>query len=125
MTKSKPIYQLKITLADVKPPIWRRVEVADCHLGKLHEIIQTSMGWDGFHMWAFEIDGEEYGDNPAEAGELDFTSARKAKLSQFVQAGIKKFRYVYDFGDNWEHVVQVEKVLEADPKARYPRCVKG
>ena len=35
------------------------------------------------------------------------------------------FRYVFDFGDNWEHVIQIEKVLEADPKVKYPRCVKG
>ena len=52
-------------------------------------------------------------------------SAHKMKLSQIVQAGVKKFTYVYDFGDNWRHMIQVEKVLEPAPKAKYPRCVKG
>ena len=42
-----------------------------------------------------------------------------------MQAGVKKFRYTYDFGDNWDHAIQVEKVLEADPQVKYPRCVKG
>ena len=51
--------------------------------------------------------------------------ASKLKLSQNAAAGGKKFRYTYDFGDNWDHIIQIEKVLEADPKARYPRCVKG
>ena len=47
------------------------------------------------------------------------------KLGQIVQTGVKKFTYVYDFGDNWHHTVQVEKVLELEPKVKYPRCVKG
>jgi hypothetical protein len=119
------VYQLKITLADIKPPVWRRVEVKDCALTMLHEIIQVCMGWYGEHLWAFEINGEEYGDDPEGEMDMDMASARKVKLSRLVQAGVKKFRYVYDFGDNWEHVIEIEKVLEADPKAKYPRCTKG
>jgi hypothetical protein len=42
-----------------------------------------------------------------------------------VAQGFKKFTYTYDFGDNWRHVIQVEKVLAAEPGARYPRCVGG
>ena len=126
-SKSKPtIYQLKITLADIKPPVWRRIEVEDCTLLKLHKIIQVSMGWDNYHMWLFEIGDEEYGDDGIDSGgDVDFASARKAKLSRFIQAGVKKFRYTYDFGDSWEHVIQIEKVLDADPQVKYPRCVKG
>ena len=120
------VYQLKITLADIKPPIWRRVEVEDCTLLKLNKIIQVCMGWEDCHMWLFEIGDEEYGDDVIDAGgDMDFASARKAKLSRFVQAGVKKFRYTYDMGDNWDHVIQVEKVLEVDPQKKYPRCVEG
>ena len=123
---SGPVYQLKITLANIKPPVWRCVEIEDCTLLKLHKIIQVSVGWCNDHMWLFDIDGEEYGDDVMDSPyESDFLSARKVKLSQFVQAGVKKFRYTYDFGDNWEHVIQVEKVLEPDPQVKYPRCVKG
>jgi Plasmid pRiA4b ORF-3-like protein len=81
-------YQLKITLADIKPPVWRRVEVKDCTLTILHEIVQIVMGWDGYHLWAFEIGGEQYGEDPT--GEMEMTIARKVKLSQIVQAGLKK-----------------------------------
>lgn len=124
--KSKPtdtVYQLKITLANVKPLIWRRIEIKDCTLSKLNDIIQIIMGWDGYHLWGFDIGGEEYGDDLT--GEMEMTSARKMKLSQIVQAGGKKFGYTYDFGDSWDHVIQVEKVLAAEPKVKYPRCVKG
>ena len=123
MSKPTTVYQVKITLADIKPPIWRRIEIKDCNLSKLHPIIQVCLGWNGFHLWAFEINGEQYGDDPT--GEMEMESSLKVKVSDLVQAGVKKFRYVYDFGDNWEHIIQVEKVLEADPKVKYPRCVAG
>lgn len=123
MAKSTMVYQLKITLAGIKPPIWRRVEVGDCSLLELHEIIQICLGWAGDHLWCFEIGGQQYGEDTG--GDLDLAPARKMKLSQFVHRGVKKFSYVYDFGDNWEHLIQVEKVLEADPTVKYPRCVKG
>jgi hypothetical protein len=110
-------------LAAIKPPVWRRVEVEDCTLSKLHEIIQIVMGWGTYHLWAFAIGGEQYGEDSV--GELEMTSARKAKVSQFIQSGVNKFRYTYDFGDHWEHVIQVEKVLETDPHVKYPRCVRG
>lgn len=121
--KQATVYQLKITLADIKPPIWRRVEVEDCNLSTLNDIIQIVMGWDGYHMWAFDIGGEQYGEDPD--GEMDMASASKMKLSKIVQAGLRKCRYTYDFGDNWNHVIQIEKVLNADPQAKYPRCAKG
>jgi hypothetical protein len=53
---------LKITLKDVKPPVWRRVLVPDCPLTKLHEIIQVVMGWDDCHMYDFEVGGLRYTD---------------------------------------------------------------
>lgn len=126
MTNTNTIYQLRIRLTDLQPPVWRRVEVEDCTLLKLHKIIQVCMGWDNFHMWRFEIDGEEFGDDVMdEAFEWEFISARKRKLSQFVEAGIKRFHYTYDFEDKWIHTIDVEKTLKTDTKAKYPRCVDG
>ena len=56
------IFQFKITLKEIKPPIWRRIQVKDCSLDKLHEHIQTAMGWTNSHLHQFEIDGVRYGD---------------------------------------------------------------
>jgi hypothetical protein len=127
MAKAKgpaTVYQLKITLRDVKPPVWRRVEVKDCSLADLHDVIQICMGWDGGHLHAFEIGGEQYS-APDLDGATDAEDASKVKLSKVVGWGIKKFTYTYDFGDNWEHVIEVEKELPAEPGVAYPRCVAG
>src|SRR5262245_19094036 len=105
------LYQLKITLADVRPPVWRRVQVKDCSLAKLHDILQISMGWTNSHLHVFDVGGEQYGEDPM--GELDWNSERSAKLSLLVAAGHKRFVYTYDTGDNWEHQIVVEKTLAA------------
>ena len=116
------VYQLKITLRGVKPPIWRRVQTKDCSLTRLHEIIQLAMGWQFSHLYDFEVAGETYGD-PQLLDDVE--SDRKMKLSQIVPAGHKKFTYVYDMGDNWEHTIQIEKTVATEPKAKYPRCIDG
>ncbi len=122
--KSGLVYQLKITLRDIKPPIWRRVQVEDCKLSQLQDIILTCMNWEGYHLHAFEIGGEQYSE-PDPDGTMESEDERKVKLSQVVRGRIKKFTYTYDFGDNWEHVIEVEKTLEAEPGVHYPRCIAG
>ena len=127
MAKTKEpslIYRLKITLRDVKPPVWRRVELKDCSLRRLHEIIQTCMGWSDSHLHSFQIGGEEYGE-PDPMGELEFHNEGKMKLSQVAAQGYKKFSYTYDFGDNWEHTIQLEKTAAPEPGVHYPRCTDG
>lgn len=127
MAKSKDVgvvYQLKITLRDIKPPVWRRLQVKDCMLSQLHDDIQTCMGWDGGHLHAFEIGGEQYGE-PDPDDMMEVKDESKIKLSRVVNGGIKKFVYTYDFGDNWEHVIAVEKTLAVEPGVHYPRCTAG
>ena len=69
MAKTTTVYQLKITLAEIKPPIWRRVQVKDCSLSKLHLVIQAAMGWTNTHLWGFDVGGVDYGDDPE--GDMD------------------------------------------------------
>jgi len=56
------VYQFKITQKEVEPPIWRRIQTRDCALDKLHERIQTAMGWTNSHLRQFEINGVVHGD---------------------------------------------------------------
>jgi Plasmid pRiA4b ORF-3-like protein len=132
MVKSKTagqIYQLKITLRHMKPPVWRRVQVKDCTLGELHDVIQTCMSWYNCHLHEFEVGGERCGDplqwQDGFGGEMEVGNEDKVKLSQVVAQGVKKFTYVYDMGDTWDHTIQVEKVLDAEAGVRYPRCIAG
>ena len=118
-----PIFQLKISLEHISPPIWRRVQTSDCTLEDLHQIIQMVMDWDDMHMHAFAINGEQYG-NFRRGGEFDYDS-RFVWISEVVEERQSQFHYDYDFGDNWRHVIEVEKTLPAEEGIRYPRCVDG
>jgi hypothetical protein len=118
-----PIYQVKVSLQHTEPRIWRRVQTDDCSLDELHEIIQASMGWEGMHMYAFVIDDEEYG-NPKHGGEVEYDS-RFVRLSEVAEEGDSRFRYDYDFGDDWQHAIEIEKTLPAEKGVHYPRCVAG
>lgn len=118
------IFQLKITLDRIKPPIWRRVQVKDCTLTTLHSVIQKAMGWDDGHMWFFQVAGDRY-THPEIIGDMDWKDGKEAKLSQIVAAGHKRFEYRYDMGDDWRHSLTVETTLGPDPKEKYPRCIEG
>jgi hypothetical protein len=118
------VYRLKIALEGIVSQIWRRVEVPDCGLEILHEVIQICMPWDSHHLWCFHVGKTRYIDPEF----IDFPEdkpADKTRLSDLVAAGVKEFRYEYDFGDSWYHRITVEKTLPRDPKVKYPRCTAG
>ena len=127
-TSSAPIYQLKITLRDFRPPIWRRVLVpADFTLAKLHWVIQHAMGWTNSHLHHFKV-GETYYSLPTpykDWDELEERDSRKVRLDQIAPRAKMKFMYEYDFGDSWEHDVVVEKILPPDAALKHPVCLKG
>lgn len=119
------VYQLKIVLNGIKPPVWRRVLVAgDSTISLLHEIVQVAMGWDNCHLHQFLIRGKEYG--VSYEGGVDFADdPAKIKLADFRFRPADRFEYQYDFGDNWEHKLTVEKILPVDPAKPYPLCIGG
>lgn len=60
-TKNRVLYQLKVTLHDVHPPIWRRLQVwDDTTLPQLHRILQVVMGWEDYHLHEFHIGRRVY-----------------------------------------------------------------
>ncbi|MBU1662577.1 MAG: plasmid pRiA4b ORF-3 family protein [Chloroflexi bacterium] len=123
--KSKQIYQIKVTLRDSSPPIWRRIQVrSDTRLDELHLILQDVMGWDNYHMHQFVIQGEYYG-QPCDDDFMDMRNESKYKLSDLVSGEKFKFVYEYDFGDSWEHSLLVEKILPVEKGIQYPVCIKG
>lgn len=121
----KSIYQIKVTLKDSKPPIWRRVLVPDSiSLHQLHTILQIVMGWTNSHLHQFIIDDEYYGDpEDDEHGEME--NEKRYRLNRFVERKGFKFIYEYDFSDSWEHTVQVEAILPIQKGAQYPICLEG
>jgi len=119
------IVQIKIALDGLSPPIWRRVLMDDYDsLGVLHEVIQRVMPWNDGHCHCFTILNEYYERNPM----TEIREARREEdymLQTVISWGVKKFKYSYDYGDSWEHTIEIEKTLPMDPSLRYPVCIKG
>ncbi len=123
-------YQFKITLKESQPPIWRRIQVEDCTLDKLHEHIQTAMGWTNSHLNQFKIGEQLYADPmlmEEDFEEFEYKDSTRTKLSQILPKSGKRrrFDYEYDFGDSWEHEILFEGVVPAAPGKRYPLCLEG
>ena len=123
--KQPDIYQVKVTLDGIRPPIWRRILVtSDTTLGKLHSIPQVVMGWDDYHLHQFIINKTYYGPPDLDLM-LDLKDEKKMRLEQVVLREQTKFIYEYDFGDSWYHNILIEKILPPDTKKHYPVCIKG
>jgi len=106
---AQTVYQLKMTLKDAKPPIWRRVLVLNTiTLQQLHQIIQLAMGWTDSHLHQFTIQGVEYG-QPMPEYEFNVRNEAQVKLNQVVKGEKFKCLYTYDMGDSWDLEILVEK----------------
>jgi hypothetical protein len=125
---SDRLWQVKITLKGVQPPIWRRIQIRDCTLVKLHEHIQLAMGWQNAHLYQFTVDDVLYSD-PTLSDELysECVDARAVRLSEFVHENVRAFSilYDYDFGDSWQHEIRFEGLQRAEKGEPYPLCVGG
>ncbi len=127
MTKNEKIYQIKITLKYIRPPIWRRVQVrADVTLAEFHRLLQIAMGWYDSHLHQFIVGKTYYGTPDIdEFSELNLKDDSKAQLGRVLTKPKQKLIYEYDFGDGWEHEILLEKVFAPEPGVRYPRCIGG
>jgi hypothetical protein len=118
------MYQMRITLKGIRPPIWRRVQVPGAiRLAALHEVIQTVFGWTDSHLHQFVVAGETYG-RPDDFDETVVDEAA-VTLGNAVGTRTKRFLYVYDFGDNWEHEVAVENIVAGNSGSDRPLCLGG
>lgn len=110
-------YQLKITLKGTSPPVWRRIWIpADMTFRNLHEAIQYLFGWMDYHLYDFEIAREHVKIlcDDGEAFEFERDTVFKdmdTPLHTYLKEKMKLV-YTYDYGDNWEHVILVEKQSE-------------
>lgn len=130
--QSSDIYQLKIALCNVSPPVWRRLLVPGViNLGLLHAVIQVAMGWTNSHLHQFIIDGKFYSDPTfglgKEDGDLEVLNEAKTVLSEVMPRAKGKFFYEYDFGDDWVHQITVEKILPPGslPMTGVADCIAG
>ena len=124
--KTSTIYQIKMTLKGIDPPIWRRIHAPDCTLEELHEIIQVTMGWEFEHLYRFTIGGVNYADLEMTSDE-EVEDACATRLSAVlpIENRRPRFSYEYDLGDEWIHQLIVEERLLPKQGVKYPICVGG
>ncbi|MGA2584648.1 MAG: plasmid pRiA4b ORF-3 family protein [Tepidisphaeraceae bacterium] len=125
---SSDAYQIKITLAGSKPPIWRRfVAPANITLDRLHDLVQVVMGWTDSHLHAFYVGEKQYTTKRRDGIDLDVDGhdERKFRLCDVAPAPKSKVRYEYDFGDSWEHLLLVEKIIPPAEKPPLYCCLTG
>jgi hypothetical protein len=119
------VHRVKVSLRGAKPPVWRRIELpSDMRLDLVHEALQTAFGWIDCHYHQFETDYGEYGD-PTQNADTWRADESDVALAQVAGEARARIGYVYDFGADWRHDLQVEAVSPAAPGVRYPRCTGG
>lgn len=125
-------YQIKISIKNIKPAIWRRLRVpGGITFQQLHQIIQAAYGWLDYHLYKFEFKktivtipsddyalGELYGEDFIE---LD---SNLTKINELFDSN-DSCEYEYDFGDSWEHEIIIEKRLKDTKNNRVPECLDG
>lgn len=124
-------YEVKVVLRHTKPAVERVLHLPEMSFGELHDCIQVAMGWENCHLHEFEVGEDRVGPVPDE-GELDawehdpdVLPEEDVAIGQAWQAGLKRIRYVYDFGDGWEHDVALVKAWRMNGDRPTPKCLSG
>ena len=121
------ICTVRIELLDTDPLIWREVQVpTSITLKVLHDIVQITMGWLGYHLWEFTVGERTYGlPMDEDWGTAPRTEATKVRLRDVLKPRKTTIDYLYDFGDSWAHRLTVTGVRPGEPGVSYPRYVGG
>jgi len=124
------ILKLKIILINSNPKIWREVLIPiDNTFEDLHYVIQAVMYWGNYHLHEFPLTENKYiGDeppNPQSRIDRSYLKESNVKLEKYLNQKGDSMKYIYDFGDNWRHEVEVIDILEKEDSREYPVCVDG
>jgi hypothetical protein len=128
---TKNQYQLKVTLKEVRPLVWRRLLVPGyVTLATLHNILQVCMGWDDGHLHEFICKGIHYLTRFQDDSEMGLEYGEEAenlwRLNELIGTEKGHLDYIYDFGDGWEHRIVVEKIKNLEPDSPlHPVCLAG
>ena len=120
------VYQMKITLRGIRPPIWRSVKVTgDTLLWALHGVLQAVMGWNDEHPHRFSINGIYYGEPGLSSSALEVVDEESVRLDQVISLENERFVYEYGSGTGWDHEILIERILPRGDGDRYPTCHHG
>jgi len=132
MNKPNIIFQFKVTLKDIHPSIWRRIQVPSKYsFWDLHVAIQDSMGWLDYHLHAFRLK-RTHGRNIVEIGiptddfdDIKILQGWNEYIADYFSEPGEIAEYEYDYGDSWCHEVLFEGILLKEKNIKYPLCMAG
>jgi hypothetical protein len=129
-------FQFKIQIKGITlPPVWRRVSIpSHFTFAEFHYLIQSAFEWENCHLFQFSPKGwrsypiikfiEDYEKEEYTTGQSgNLREAEEVKLSDIFFECKQKYTYIYDFGDNWEHTITLEKISEG--ATLWPNCLAG
>jgi hypothetical protein len=123
---SRVVYEIKVTLRGIHPPIWRRVQVtSDTLLWGFHGILQAVIGWEDDRPHRFLINGTYYGEPGRSPSGVEIVDEESVRLSEVIKDEGDKFIYQYGSGIGWNHEILIGKLLTCKPGQRYPICLCG
>ena len=131
MKRYERVYQFKVTLKGLKPALWRRIQVPETYsFWDLHVAVQDAMGWQDSHLHDFRVRNlhtrkKERIGIPDEDFDLKILPGWECDIRDYFSIENSSATYVYDYGDNCEHTVKLEKILPRDEEMKYPRCTDG
>ena len=119
-------YVIKVTIEQTHPPVWRRLVIPEKILfSDLHEILQTAFGWYDSHLHDFSFPNERLRIVQSEedlSWDFDGILEKDVLVDDFLQE-YSWIRYIYDFGDDWEHKIVFEKE-DPEYKERFAQVIK-
>ena len=120
------IARLKVTLDEVEPPVLRRIEMPlTIRLDRLHSALQAAMGWTDSHLYEIRVRDVRWGVPDPDWGDGPLDARRARLIDVLEETGAKTLKYLYDFGDGWEHTVKLERIAKAVPGLAYPRLTEA
>lgn len=126
-------YRLRVDLRETRPPVWRRLELAsDMFLDELHDVLQASFGWTNSHLNRFSVGSPWDATSvvylcPVDDGDDgdDGIDARTVRLDELLVEPGDTLRYLYDYGDDWDHSIRLEHVGDRPTTTTRAWCTGG
>lgn len=126
------VLQFKVSLDEITPQIWRRIQISDrCSFWALHVAIQDAFHWKDYHLHEFILN-DPVSNKTVRMGipfeddieDMNPEAGWEYRVMRFLGDN-RRFKYIYDFGDNWHHTVEFEGVFDKDSDIKYPICLDG
>jgi len=132
LSQKNLVYQFKVVLLGISPPIWRRIQVpALFNFWDLHVAIQDAMGWLDYHLHVFHVSKPhsrrkiEIGIPDDEFDDHQFLPGWEIPVGEHFTSTGQTALHDYDFGDDWNHEILFEGIVLREEGQKYPRCIAG